>query len=198
MNTIPQRAAPAPILEPRLWLVEPATRVVKRYANRKLYDTAASRYVKLEQLADLVRAGVEVKVVEHASGRDVTTAALAHIIFDEEVRASQRRAGELAGVIRGEGAAAGGGPSGGDPATAMGRAEARARGAVVEAERAAACARQRLRAADGALERLGAAAAARGEAAREVADALSRARRDLSRVERRIDAIHERLRVIGC
>lgn len=197
MNPSLQRvAAPAPAHEPRLWVVEPGARVVKRYANRKLYDTAASRYVKLDEIAELIRAGVEVKVLDHASGRDVTSAALAHIIFDEEVRASQRRAGVLADVIRAEGARPAGvvGEPCGDPCEALRRAEERSRRVVAEADRARACTRRRLHAAEVGLERLREAASARTEAAREVLDGLARARRDLGRMERRLDALHERLR----
>src|SRR5579859_502314 len=60
--------------------------VIKRYANRKLYDTQAKRYVTLELLAALVRRGEEVRVVDHASGDDITDLILAQIIFEREKR----------------------------------------------------------------------------------------------------------------
>src|SRR5438876_846807 len=60
------------------------TRVVKRYANRKLYDTQRSRYVTLEQIADMIRAGEDVKIVDNTSKEDLTSVTLAQIIFEEE------------------------------------------------------------------------------------------------------------------
>src|SRR5262249_13724890 len=60
------------------------TRVVKRYANRKLYDTQRSRYVTLEQIADMIRSGDDVKIVDNNSKADLTSVTLAQIIFEEE------------------------------------------------------------------------------------------------------------------
>jgi polyhydroxyalkanoate synthesis repressor PhaR len=62
----------------------PETRVIKRYSNRKLYDTSNSRYVTLEQIGEMVRAGEEVKIVDNASKEDLTSVTLAQIIFEEE------------------------------------------------------------------------------------------------------------------
>jgi polyhydroxyalkanoate synthesis repressor PhaR len=58
--------------------------MIKRYANRKLYDTQASRYVTLDQIADLVRAGEDVRVIDNTSKEDLTSVTLAQIIFEEE------------------------------------------------------------------------------------------------------------------
>jgi polyhydroxyalkanoate synthesis repressor PhaR len=58
--------------------------VVKRYPNRKLYDTAAKRYVSLDILADLIRKGEDVQVVDNVSGDDVTVLVLAQIIAEQE------------------------------------------------------------------------------------------------------------------
>jgi polyhydroxyalkanoate synthesis repressor PhaR len=60
------------------------TRVIKRYANRKLYDTQRSRYVTLDQIADMIRDGDDVKIVDNNSKEDLTTVTLAQIIFEEE------------------------------------------------------------------------------------------------------------------
>ena len=60
------------------------SRVIKRYANRKLYDTQRSRYVTLDQIADMIRAGDDVKIVDNNSKEDLTTVTLAQIIFEEE------------------------------------------------------------------------------------------------------------------
>jgi polyhydroxyalkanoate synthesis repressor PhaR len=59
-------------------------RVIKRYSNRKLYDTQSSRYVTLEQIADLVRGGEDVRIVDNNSKEDLTSITLAQIIFEEE------------------------------------------------------------------------------------------------------------------
>lgn len=58
-------------------------RLVKRYESRKLYDTEESRYVSLEEIATWVRQGQEVKVVDNASGADVSSQTLTQIILDE-------------------------------------------------------------------------------------------------------------------
>jgi polyhydroxyalkanoate synthesis repressor PhaR len=59
-------------------------RTIRRYSNRKLYDLQDSHYVKLEQLAAIIRAGDEVQVLEHPTGKDITAATMALIISEEE------------------------------------------------------------------------------------------------------------------
>ena len=59
-------------------------RLVKRYSNRKLYDTSESRYVTLDEIARWVKAGEEVKIVENESGEDLTAVTFAQIILEEE------------------------------------------------------------------------------------------------------------------
>ncbi len=66
-------------------------RLIKRYANRKLYDTTAKRYVTLEQIATLVRDGEEIKVVENDTGADLTSITLSQILVEQE----KKRAGNL-------------------------------------------------------------------------------------------------------
>jgi polyhydroxyalkanoate synthesis repressor PhaR len=61
-------------------------RVVKRYANRKLYDTTTSRYVALDDIAVLIRSGEEVEVTDNETGDDLTAVTLAQIILEEERR----------------------------------------------------------------------------------------------------------------
>ena len=56
--------------------------VVKKYSNRRLYDTNRSSYITLEELADTVRDGTDVRVVDAKSGDDLTQATLAQIILD--------------------------------------------------------------------------------------------------------------------
>jgi polyhydroxyalkanoate synthesis repressor PhaR len=64
--------------------VMPEARIIKRYANRKLYDTQHSRYVTLDQISDMIRAGDEVKIIDNKTKEDLTSVTLAQIIFEEE------------------------------------------------------------------------------------------------------------------
>lgn len=59
-------------------------RIIKRYGNRKLYDTETSRYVTLERIAQLVREGHDVRVVDNDTGEDLTAVVFAQIIFAEQ------------------------------------------------------------------------------------------------------------------
>src|SRR6185436_5722882 len=62
----------------------PETRIIKRYANRKLYDTEHSRYVTLDQISEMIRNGDDVKIVDNKTKEDLTSVTLAQIIFEEE------------------------------------------------------------------------------------------------------------------
>jgi polyhydroxyalkanoate synthesis repressor PhaR len=62
--------------------------LIKRYPNRKLYDTETRRYITLEGIAALIRQGQEVSVVDHATGEDLTALTLSQIIFEQEKRQS--------------------------------------------------------------------------------------------------------------
>ena len=57
--------------------------VIKKYANRRLYDTSNSRYINLEDIAALVRNGKDVQVVDAASGEDLTRVTLTQIIVED-------------------------------------------------------------------------------------------------------------------
>jgi polyhydroxyalkanoate synthesis repressor PhaR len=59
---------------------------IKRYANRKLYDTGAKQYITLAGIADLMREGAEVRVIDHETGDDLTAVITAQIIFAQEKR----------------------------------------------------------------------------------------------------------------
>ena len=63
-------------------------RLVKRYGNRKLYDTSESRYVTLDEIGRWVKAGEDVKIVENDTGEDLTAVTFAQIILEEERRKS--------------------------------------------------------------------------------------------------------------
>lgn len=58
--------------------------VIKRYSNRKLYDTQESRYVTLEEIEEMIRTGREVQVVDASSGEDLTSVTLTQIILEGE------------------------------------------------------------------------------------------------------------------
>ena len=56
---------------------------IKKYENRRLYDTTNSRYINLEEIAELIKDGHEVKVVDAASGEDITRVVLTQIIMED-------------------------------------------------------------------------------------------------------------------
>src|SRR5262249_35189119 len=76
-------------------------RTIKRYANRKLYDTRDSRYVTLDHIAAMVRAGDDVRVVDNTTRADLTTATLAQIIFEEEKKTPRLSVAGLRKIIQG-------------------------------------------------------------------------------------------------
>jgi polyhydroxyalkanoate synthesis repressor PhaR len=61
-------------------------RTIKRYSNRKLYDTEDKRYITLEQIAALVRENQDIKVVDNQTGEDLTTVTLSQILLEQEKR----------------------------------------------------------------------------------------------------------------
>ncbi len=66
-----------------------AVRIVKRYNNRKLYDTVESRYVTLPQIAELVRLGEDVRIIDNTTKEDLTSMTLAQILYEEEKKQSR-------------------------------------------------------------------------------------------------------------
>src|SRR5882762_5307834 len=96
-----QDQAPAPEVgngAPQAERKEP--KVIKRYTNRKLYDTVESRYVTLDEIALMIKGGAEVKIVDNRSKEDLTSVTLAQIIFEEEKKRSQMPLGVLREIIR--------------------------------------------------------------------------------------------------
>ncbi len=65
-------------------MAERPRRVIKRYSNRKLYDTKDSRYVTLLQIAEMVRGGEEVQIIDNNTKDDLTEVTLAQIIYEEK------------------------------------------------------------------------------------------------------------------
>jgi len=58
--------------------------VVKRYPNRKLYNTNAKKYITLDGVAQLIREGEEVQILDHSTGEDLTAVTFTQIIFEQE------------------------------------------------------------------------------------------------------------------
>lgn len=65
------------------------TRVIKKYANRRLYDTDASKHVTLSDIRQLIVDGYDIQIVEDTSGDDITRPLLLQIIADQEQSAGQ-------------------------------------------------------------------------------------------------------------
>ncbi len=62
------------------------TKIIKRYQNRKLYDTDASCYVTLDEIAEMIQQGEEVTVVDNRNQKDITASTLTQIIFEKQKR----------------------------------------------------------------------------------------------------------------
>ncbi len=75
-------------------------KVIKRYTNRKLYDTVESRYVTLEEIGEMVKRGLEVQIVDNRSKGDLTSVTLAQIVFEQEKKKSQMPLDVLREIIR--------------------------------------------------------------------------------------------------
>jgi polyhydroxyalkanoate synthesis repressor PhaR len=60
--------------------------IIKKYANRRLYNTGSSSYITLDHLGEMTREGIDFKVVDAKSGDDITRSVLTQIIMDEENR----------------------------------------------------------------------------------------------------------------
>ncbi|MBK7858296.1 MAG: transcriptional regulator [Archangiaceae bacterium] len=86
--------------EPQPSPADKEPKVIKRYTNRKLYDTVESRYVTLDEIAEMVKQGVEVKIVDNRTKEDLTSVTLAQIVFEEEKKKSQMPLDVLREIIR--------------------------------------------------------------------------------------------------
>ena len=58
--------------------------LIKRYANRKLYNTDSSRYITLKGISELVRDGRDIQVIDNESGKDITPVVLSQILVDDQ------------------------------------------------------------------------------------------------------------------
>ncbi len=75
-------------------------KVIKRYTNRKLYDTVESRYVTLDEIAAMIKEGTEVQIVDNRTKEDLTSVTLAQIIFEEEKKRNRMPLTVLREIIR--------------------------------------------------------------------------------------------------
>lgn len=66
------------------------SKLIKRYANRKLYDTARSCYVTLEEIADMVKAGEDLRIIDNRTGEDLTGVTLTQIIYEDQKKTDQK------------------------------------------------------------------------------------------------------------
>lgn len=69
--------------------------LIKRYPNRKLYNTEEKKYITLDEIAGLIRKGQEIHVLDHVTNEDLTSLTLTQVILEEE----KRHAGFLPGSI---------------------------------------------------------------------------------------------------
>ncbi|MGC2535652.1 MAG: polyhydroxyalkanoate synthesis regulator DNA-binding domain-containing protein, partial [Candidatus Sulfotelmatobacter sp.] len=63
--------------------MEPASVLIKKYGNRRLYDSSNSKYVNLDEIAEFIRAGKDVQVVDAKTGQDLTRVTLTQIITED-------------------------------------------------------------------------------------------------------------------
>jgi polyhydroxyalkanoate synthesis repressor PhaR len=63
--------------------MEPKTVIIKKYENRRLYDTTNSRYVNLDEVAQMLRDGIDVRVVDAGTGEDLTRLILTQIVVED-------------------------------------------------------------------------------------------------------------------
>jgi polyhydroxyalkanoate synthesis repressor PhaR len=83
-------------------------KVIKRYANRKLYDTERSCYVTLEEISQMIKEGEEIQVVDNKSKEDLTAVTLAQIIVEEEKKVARMPLKLLRSIIQSSNDALGG------------------------------------------------------------------------------------------
>lgn len=78
----------------------PEPRIIKRYANRKLYDTRHSRYITLEQISEMIRNGEDIQILDNKTKEDLTSITLAQIIFEQEKKRSFLPLGAMRHIIQ--------------------------------------------------------------------------------------------------
>jgi polyhydroxyalkanoate synthesis repressor PhaR len=183
---------------------EPSTggrepKVIKRYTNRKLYDTVESRYVTLDEIGEMVKAGAEVKIVDNRTKEDLTTVTLAQIIFEEEKKTSRVSLEMLRDLIRHGGAMAQR-VFEGTGAELRGRVEAvrsaaqqRVQSFIQSGQQTSERARELVQTSQEAVSALQRKVDERVRAAMEGMSNLGEVRRSLDEISRRIEALEKKL-----
>lgn len=78
---------------PRMGYSKVMAVLIKRYANRKLYNTESSRYITLKGISELVRDGRDIRVIDNESGQDITPIILSQILVDDQKQKQDSRSG---------------------------------------------------------------------------------------------------------
>lgn len=99
-NQAPADAGPG---EPPVEAEKP-TKIIKRYSNRKLYDTERSKYVTLDEISRMIKQGEEIRIIDNESKEDLTSVTLTQIIYEEEKRESRMPLSMLRNLIQSSGA----------------------------------------------------------------------------------------------
>ena len=89
-----------PASEPEQGQPQLEPKVIKRYSNRKLYDTERSKYVTLDEIAKMIKAGEEVTIIDNETKEDLTSVTLTQIIYEEEKRESRMPLSMLRNLIQ--------------------------------------------------------------------------------------------------
>ena len=71
------------------------TKIIKRYQNRKLYDTHESSYVTLDEIAKMIKSGEDLRVIDNKTKNDITAATLTQLLYESERRAKTQPSVEL-------------------------------------------------------------------------------------------------------
>src|SRR3954453_22593327 len=71
------------------------TKIIKRYQNRKLYDTHESSYVTLDEIAKMIKAGEDLRVIDNKTKNDITAVTLTQLLYESEKKAKTQPSVEL-------------------------------------------------------------------------------------------------------
>ena len=71
------------------------TKIIKRYQNRKLYDTHESSYVTLDEISKMIKAGEDLRVIDNKTKNDITASTLTQLLYESEKKAKTQPSVEL-------------------------------------------------------------------------------------------------------
>ncbi len=174
-------------------------KVIKRYTNRKLYDTVESRYVTLDEIAEMIKAGAEVKIIDNRTKDDLTSVTLAQIIFEEEKKTSKMSLETLRDMIRHGGEVAQRFVEGtqeqlrGRVEAVRAAAEQRVQSIMASGQRTSDRAKELVQTSQDAVAMMQKKVDERVRAAMEGMSSLAEVRRSLDDVSRRIEGLEKRL-----